>query len=80
MLYEQRTDLPNALQRTLPIAAQDIYLKEYNKVWQEYEHTYHEVEALSPEEFAHRRAWGKVKQHFVKRYDGSWHSRSNNKS
>lgn len=75
MVFEHRNNLPAALQRSLPLEAQEIYRKEYNRVWKQFQHTYEDVEALSAEELAHRKAWGKVKQHFVRGYDGTWKPR-----
>lgn len=75
MTFEHRESLPAALQRSLPPEAQEMYRQEYNKIWKQYQHTYKQVEALSVEELAHRKAWGKVKQHFTKNYDGRWRPR-----
>ncbi len=76
MFYKHRTDLPAALQRTMPIMAQEMYREAYNETWEEYQQTYQEREALSVEELAHRLAWGKVKQHFVKDCSGRWRPKS----
>jgi len=79
MLYEHRTDLPKALQRTMPIEAQEVYREMYNATWSRYQHTYGDLEALSAEELAHRMAWGKVKRHFFKDYQGQWHTKPESK-
>jgi cation transport regulator ChaB len=76
MLYGHHTDLPEALQRTMPIEAQELYRTVYNAAWKQYEHTFQEVEALSADELAHRIAWGRVKQRFSKDCQGQWHSKS----
>lgn len=75
MRYEHREDLPPALQRNLPLAAQDMYIDEYNHIWKMYQHTYHELDAASAEEIAHRKAWGKIKRYFTRNYDGTWRPR-----
>ncbi len=72
MFYEHRTDLPEALQRTMPVEAQEMYRETYNTTWNRYEHSYEDIDALSAEELAHRMAWGKIKRHFSKDCQGQW--------
>lgn len=76
MFYKHRTDLPIALQRTMPDEAQEMYREEYNDIWKRYQYTYNDIGALSAEELAHRMAWGKVKRNFSKDCEGQWHRRS----
>ncbi|MGF7228707.1 MAG: ChaB family protein [Candidatus Saccharibacteria bacterium] len=76
MFYEHREDLPIALQRNLPIEAQELYRREYNRTWEIYQYTYQKLGATSAEEVAHRKAWGKVKRQFTTNYDGTWRPRN----
>lgn len=76
MTFDHRKSLPAVLQQSLPPEAQELYRQEYNNIWKQYQHTFTDVDALSAEELAHRKAWGKVKLHFVKGHDGSWRPRN----
>ena len=75
MTYKNKEDLPAHLRETMPDEAQEIYLKAYNKSWQDYD----EDEILgkqSQEATAHRDGWNAVKREFAHNEDkGIWYRR-----
>lgn len=60
MPYHTISDLPDAVQGSLPKHAQEIYLEAFNSAWEEY------VGARDREEMAHRVAWAAVKKVYKK--------------
>lgn len=63
MPYESITDLPDAVRRHLPPAAQHIYLEVFNSAWDQY------ADRADGEAIAHRVAWSAVKRRYMKRGD-----------
>ena len=61
MPYAANRDLPDAVRRHLPAAAQTVYRGVFNRAWQ----TYRRDERC--EEIAHRVAWAAVKRGYRKR-------------
>lgn len=64
MSFDSINDLPDTIQDTLPAEAQEIYLKTYNKAWENYAEE-EEPGEQSREAVAHRDAWTAVKKEFV---------------
>jgi cation transport regulator len=72
MPYNNRSDLPDAVQDNLPAHAQDIYKEAYNSAWDEYKDPEDRRGDASREETAHRVAWNAVKGCYEKNDDGKW--------
>ncbi len=69
MPYETNADLPENLQRLLPLHAQDIFRAAFNHAF-----AAHEGDPQQ-EETAHRIAWAAVKRSYVRTPDG-WKPRA----
>jgi len=61
MPYQSIDDLPDAVRRHLPPAAQHIYVEVFNSAWEQY------ADRADREAIAHRVAWSAVKKQYVKR-------------
>jgi cation transport regulator len=70
MPYRSNEELPPAVRKHLPAAAQSIYREVFNHAWQTY--------GREPrhEEIAHRTAWAAVKRRYEKGLDGMWHPKA----
>ena len=66
MPYFTTDDLPPAVQRALPLHAQEIYLSAFNHAWKEYAHR------PDREKVAHQVAWAAVKRLYKKSPWGKW--------
>lgn len=72
MTYQDRSELPDTLQRTLPEAAQDVYIDAYNQAMRG--DTATPSGELSNESAAHAVAWQAVEQEFERSdADGNWY-------
>ncbi len=70
MPYKSLEDLPQALQKTLPKRAQEIYKATFNKAWNIYADA-SKRDYSSQEEVSHKVAWTAVKQAYYK-INGHW--------
>jgi cation transport regulator len=71
MRYESKRDLPSTIQDVLPERAQEIYLRAYQRAWEEYKEP--ERVGLSREMLAHQQGWNAVKQVYVQdQGTGEW--------
>ncbi len=75
MPYASRHDLPESVQRVLPVHAQDIYKEAYNSAYDEYAQKADRRDNDSREAVAHKVAWNAVKQRYIKGNDDSWHKK-----
>ena len=74
MRYNSTEDLPETIQSTLPIEAQQLYLETYNQALQQDE--IQPQGELSNDSMAHQIAWQEVEREFVKDAGtGQWHRR-----
>ena len=63
MPYDSNLDLPNSVQRHLPLHAQNIYREAFNRAWVRYDYD---------QGRAYRIAWGAVKRDYGKTPGGRW--------
>lgn len=70
MPYSRNEELPPAVQRALPLHAQDIYRAAFNSAWEQRAHRGDLDEAA-----VHRIAWGAVKRQYRK-VGGRWTPRT----
>lgn len=75
MPYTDTNDLPESVQRVLPMHAQDIYKEAYNNALDQYKDPKSRRGNESQEEVAHKVAWSAVKDEYAKGDDGKWHRR-----
>jgi cation transport regulator ChaB len=72
MIYKTRKDLPATVTDTLPADAQEIYMKTYNRVWNE--NNEGSTGHLSRHSVAHREGWATVERAFAQDpKTGIWH-------
>ena len=67
MYYATIKDLPHILQETLPADAQELYLKTYNQVWDEFP----DMDESSRSTDAHQMAWDTMNAEFTKVQDST---------
>ncbi|PHV09798.1 ChaB family protein [Chitinimonas sp. BJB300] len=73
MVYRDRADLPNSVQRVLPDHAQAIYLEAFNHAWDQYKEKKDRRGGVSRKETAHKVAWSAVKRGYKKdEASGKW--------
>lgn len=71
MRYQNKSELPAAIQGVLPSGAQELYLQAYNQAWNEYQEG---QGYLSREGVAHQRGWTAVRHEYVQdQAGGVWH-------
>lgn len=75
MPYTDTSELPDSVQRVLPMHAQDIYKEAYNNALDQYKDPKSRRGNESQEEVAHKVAWSAVKDEYAKGDDGKWHRR-----
>ncbi|AXE37704.1 MAG: putative cation transport regulator ChaB [Acidipropionibacterium acidipropionici] len=75
MPYSDTNELPDSVQRVLPMHAQDIYKEAYNNALDQYKDPKSRRGNESQEEVAHKVAWSAVKDEYAKGDDGKWHRR-----
>ncbi|AMS05398.1 putative cation transport regulator ChaB [Acidipropionibacterium acidipropionici] len=75
MPYSDTNELPDSVQRVLPMHAQDIYKEAYNNALDQYKDPKSRRGNESQEEVAHKVAWSAVKDGYAKGDDGKWHRR-----
>ncbi|MDB5171046.1 MAG: chaB [Candidatus Saccharibacteria bacterium] len=73
MPYTEISQLPESVQRVLPLHAQDIYKDVFNNAWKQYKRPENRRDNADREEVAHRVAWSAVKKKYEKGDDGKWH-------
>ena len=59
--YKNKEDLPAQVKENLPAHAQEIYLKAFNNVWDQYKELKERRGRESREETSHKVAWAAVK-------------------
>jgi cation transport regulator ChaB len=64
MTLEGKKDLSEHLRKSMPEEAQEIYVKAYNKSWENYDED-DDLGKQSREAVAHRDGWAAVKREFV---------------
>jgi cation transport regulator len=64
--YKSISDLPARVRENLPEHAQEIYLKSFNKAWDEYANPEERRGDASREETAHKVAWSAVEKTYEK--------------
>jgi cation transport regulator len=69
MPYSKLSELPDAVQETLPRHAQEIYKEAYNSAWDQYSDPEKRKGDASREETAHKVAWSAVKNKYTKKND-----------
>ena len=74
MPYQSLSALPESVRKSLPRAAQEIYLAAFNNAWDEYSDPGDRRGEASREETAHKVAWAAVKQKYEKTGD-KWQRR-----
>jgi cation transport regulator len=73
-MYKSKSDLPKTLREYLPEELQDIYLKAYQRAWEEYEDT--QGGDIGREAVAHRDAMMAVEHDYVYHEDmGKWYAK-----
>ncbi|AFV90742.1 chaB multi-domain protein [Acidipropionibacterium acidipropionici ATCC 4875] len=75
MPYTDTNDLPESVQRVLPMHAQDIYKEAYNSAFDQYKDPSERRGNEDREAAAHKVAWAAVKESYSKGEDGKWHRR-----
>ena len=70
--YASKSDLPKTITDVLPDEAQEIYLRVYERVWEQSGER--NVAQLSRDSVAHRQAWAAVGREYVlDPVTGQWH-------
>ena len=69
MPYRRNAELPDAVKKSLPKEAQDIYREAFNHAWDQYADPRKRKGGASREETAHKVAWSAVKKSYGKRGD-----------
>ncbi|MDN6556757.1 MAG: putative cation transport regulator ChaB [Acidipropionibacterium acidipropionici] len=75
MPYSDTNELPDSVQRVLPMHAQDIYKEAYNSAFDQYKDPSERRGNEDLEAAAHKVAWSAVKDEYAKGDDGKWHRR-----
>jgi len=76
MAYKKIGDLPESVQKNLPVHAQEIFLEAFNSAWDEYADPAKRRGKESLEETAFRVAWAAVEKVYVKNgKTGMWEKR-----
>lgn len=72
MPYQTRSELPKAIQDSLPLHAQDIWKEAFNHAMMEYQDPAKWRDNENLEEVSARVAWGAVKRQYKKDLTGKW--------
>ena len=69
MPYASIDELPPSLKSNLPKDAKEVYLTVYNNTWGQHANATDRRIGATPEDIAHRTAWGAVRDKFRKQGD-----------